>query len=198
MALNSDMSQEQAVEALRRSRRDPEAFAAFYDEHAERLLAYFARRVYDCEVALDLTAETFAQAYIGRVRFRGSTNEAATAWLYKIASRQLARMARKGIAERKALQRLGIETPDMTAEQEARIDELAALRNVRSALKMELARLSPQQREAVQLRIIQELSYSDVASRLNISEEAARARVSRALRSLGSALDRKLLVEEAG
>jgi hypothetical protein len=41
------MSAESAAEALRRSAREPEAFTRFYDEHAERLLAYMARRVYE-------------------------------------------------------------------------------------------------------------------------------------------------------
>ena len=94
------MGGEGGAEALRRSTREPEAFARFYDEHAEALLAYLAKRVFDADAALDLTAETFAQAYLARQRFRGSTDEAAAAWLYRIAKRQLARYFRKGRAER--------------------------------------------------------------------------------------------------
>src|SRR5512133_2251953 len=41
---------------------DPEAFGVFYDRHVRALLAYFARRTGDAEVAADLTAETFASA----------------------------------------------------------------------------------------------------------------------------------------
>lgn len=36
------------------------------------------------EVARDLTAETFAQAFRGRRRFRGTTEAEAPAWLYTI------------------------------------------------------------------------------------------------------------------
>lgn len=185
------MNREAAVQALRRSGRDPDAFVVFYDRHAERLLTYFAKRVFEAEVALDLTAETFAQAYLGRRRFRGSTDEAAAAWLYKIASRQLNRYIRKGVAERKALRRLAVETPRIDAGQEARIDELAELADLRGVLRIELSRLSPERREALQLRVIEELPYSEVAVRLDISEQAARARVSRALKALGSAMDDK-------
>ena len=56
------MNDESAARALRRSRREPEAFARFYEEHVESLLAYVMRRVWDVDVALDLTAESFAQA----------------------------------------------------------------------------------------------------------------------------------------
>jgi len=63
------------------------------------------RRVYDAEVALDLTAEVFAQAFRARRRFRGASDSAAAAWLYTIAKRQLQRCFRKGRAEQKALLR---------------------------------------------------------------------------------------------
>lgn len=183
------MGPESAVEALRRSAREPEAFAGFYDDHAEGLLAYLARRVYDVDAALDLTAETFAQAYLGRRRFRGSTDAAAAAWLYAIARRQLARYFRKGSVERRALRRLGIQPPQLDEEQQARIEELAELAALRSVLRVELGRLSPAHREALQLRIVEELPYPEVARRLSISEQTARARVSRGLKALAAALD---------
>ena len=46
-------------------RAEPEAFAVFYRRHVEALLAYFARRTRDAELAADLTAETFAAALGG-------------------------------------------------------------------------------------------------------------------------------------
>jgi DNA-directed RNA polymerase specialized sigma24 family protein len=41
----------------------------------------------------------------------------------------------------------------------------------------------------VRLRVVDELDYPTVADRLGISEQAARARVSRGLRVLASAVD---------
>jgi RNA polymerase sigma-70 factor (ECF subfamily) len=192
------MSHEKPVEALRRSAREPEAFVRFYDEHSENLLAYLARRVYEPEVAVDLTAEVFARAFAARARFRGSTDGQAAAWLYKIGRRELDRYFRRGHAERRALTRLGIQLPRLDEEQQARIEELARLGNLRGVLRAELERLSQAHREALRLRIVEELPYSEVASRLDISEQAARARVSRGLRALARALDRKnpLLVQE--
>jgi RNA polymerase sigma-70 factor (ECF subfamily) len=60
-----------------------------------------------------------------------------------------------------------------------------------------LARLSVEQRRALDLRIVQERSYAEVASDLGISELAARARVSRGLRALGRALDMQLAPGES-
>ena len=47
-----------AAGALRFSRWDPAAFAAFYREHSEPLLTYITRRVFDVDTAFDLTAES--------------------------------------------------------------------------------------------------------------------------------------------
>ena len=184
------MSHEKPVEALRRSAREPEAFVHFYDEHSENLLAYLPRRVYEPEVAVDLTAEVFARAFAARTHFRGSTDGQAAAWLYRIARRELARYFRKGTFERQALTRLGMQTPRLDEEQLARIEQLAQLEDLRSALRAGLERLSRAHQEALGLRIVEQLSYREVARRLDISEQAARARVSRGLKALAKALDR--------
>ena len=183
------MSHQEPFEALRRSAREPEAFVRFYDEHSENVLVYLARRVYEPEVAVDLTAEVFARAFAARARFRGSTDGQAAAWLYRIARRELARYFRKGAVERRALTRLGLQTPRLDEEQLGRIEELAQLEDLRSALRAGLERLSQTHREALGLRIVEQLSYREVASRLDISEQAARARVSRGLKALAKALD---------
>lgn len=183
------MNDEAPGAALRRSARESEAFVAFYDAYFERILAFMVRRVYDAAVALDLTAETFAQAYVGRSRYRGSTEGQAAAWVYRIAKRQVARYFRKGRAERRALARLGIQTPPLDRTQEAQIEEFAELHSLRETLRTELERLAPAHREALRLRVVDELSYGEVAARLGVSEQAARARVSRALKALAATLD---------
>ncbi len=169
----------------------------FYDHHAEGVLAYHARHAYDAEVALDLMSETFAQAYMSRMRFRGTTDAEAAGWLYRIAQRQLSRYFKRGQAQRKAMERLGIEPPLLDDEQQARIEELAGVPRLRNTLRAQLEHLSAGSRQALQLRVVRKsFPYSEVAKRLDISEQAARARVSRALRSLAAALDPSPYAEE--
>jgi RNA polymerase sigma-70 factor (ECF subfamily) len=168
---------------------DDVGFSALYRAAAQDLVIFFARRTYDAEVAADLMAETFAKAYLGRRRFRGSTEAEARAWLFGIARRRFAMYVRRGKAERRALRRLGLERPQLVEGEYARIEQLAGLDAMRGTLAEQLTRLAPAQRRALELRIVRELPYPDVAERLGISEQAARARVSRALRALGSALD---------
>jgi RNA polymerase sigma-70 factor (ECF subfamily) len=183
------MSEENSADLVRGSKHDPQIFALFYRRHFYPVLAFITRRVWDAEVALDLTAESFAQAYAARQRFRGTTPQEAEAWIFRIARRQLARYLRRGRLERRSLTRLGIEVPHLDAERRERIEELAGLDGVRALLRRELASLSAAQREALQLRVVDELSYAEVARHLEITEQAARLRVSRGLRALARALE---------
>jgi len=190
------MKLESPSEALRRSAAEPAAFAIFYDAHAKALLIYLARRACDPEVAADVTAESFARAFTRRKRFRGSTDGEAAAWLYTTADRELARYFRKGKVERRALRRLGVQAPYVDDEQQARIEELASLTDLRDAVRAALESISEANREALRLRVVEDVSYPEIARRLHISEPAARARVSRGLKFLASALNRDLRAKE--
>jgi RNA polymerase sigma-70 factor, ECF subfamily len=191
------MGNQPSAEALMRSKRDREAFTHFYALHVEALLAHILRRVYDVDLALDLTAETFARAFLRRARFRGSSDAEAVGWLYGIANRELAQYFRRGSAEKRALHRLALQAPRLTEEETERLREMVELDDLRALVRAELERLSEPQREALRLRVIDELQYVEVAKRLEITEGAARARVARGLKALALALDRKPALKEA-
>src|SRR5512132_2783426 len=63
------------------------------------------------------------------------------------------------------------------------------LSDLRVLVGRALRTLSAEQREVLELRIVRELDYPQIARRLGISEPTARARVSRGLRGLAAALD---------
>jgi RNA polymerase sigma factor (sigma-70 family) len=168
---------------------------ALYARHCDELLVFLVRRTTDTEVALDLWAETFAQALASRGRYRGSTEEEAGAWLFRIARRQLARYYRRGSAERRAMTRLRIERPKLDRDTEAEIIRRAGLEDVRRSLAAAVSVLSEEARQAITLRVLEELPYPDVAARLSISEQTARMRVSRGLRALGGLLDNQTIAE---
>jgi RNA polymerase sigma-70 factor (ECF subfamily) len=164
-------------------------FEALYDSSAERLLVYFTRRTLDPDAALDLWAETLAQAFGSWRRFRGSTEEDAIAWLYGIARRQWAGYLRRGYAERRALTRLGLERPTIDEADLERLIDLAGLEALRDRVGAALTGLPAEQQDALRLRVVEELPYPEVAARLNVTEPTARARVSRGLRKLSLTLE---------
>jgi RNA polymerase sigma factor (sigma-70 family) len=158
--------------------------AQLYRAHAPALLGFLARRVLLAEVAVDLMAETFARAYRDRASFRGEGTEEALAWVYGIARHVLASYARHGAVERRALHALGVQRRALTDTEYDRVEELAGLANLGARIDGELAALADDQRHAVRLRVVEERPYHEVAHALGVSEQTARARVSRALRAL--------------
>ena len=177
---------------------DTDEFARVYEAYSKRIVSFFVRRTYDAQLALDLAAETFAQAFSGRKRFRGDTEAELAAWLFAIADRQLIRYWRRGRAEQRAVKRLGVHVPQLAEDEAARIVELAGLADLRALVADELARLPEPTRAAVQLRVVEERAYAEVAELLGTSEVAARARVSRGLLALAAALDQAGLAEGQG
>ncbi|HEX9376883.1 MAG TPA: sigma-70 family RNA polymerase sigma factor [Actinomycetota bacterium] len=164
-----------------------DAFGTLYDRHAEALLRWFLRRTFDPETAAELTAETFAQAFVSRHRFRPQGG-GAVAWLYGIARHQLSRFRRSGAVAARARRRLGIRERELSDEDYDRIEELMDGEEVRGQVARAFALLSEEQREAVNLRVIEGRTYTEVASLTGLTEQTARARVSRGLRRMGALL----------
>jgi RNA polymerase sigma-70 factor (ECF subfamily) len=66
-----------------------------------------------------------------------------------------------------------------------RVDDRIAATSLAPALTSAVSALPKEQRRALELRVLQQLDYEEVAGRLGCSQNAARLRVSRALRALG-------------
>jgi RNA polymerase sigma-70 factor (ECF subfamily) len=168
---------------------DADRFMALYERERELVMVFVARHTLDVWVAADLTAETFALALCSWSRLRDRSEGEVRGWLLTVARRQVSRYLRRSRVEQRAVQRLGIRVPAMSEDDVAAIERRAELGGLRAALGTELERLSLEQREALRLRVVEERSYPDVARLLGITEQAARARVSRGLRALARALD---------
>jgi RNA polymerase sigma factor (sigma-70 family) len=176
------------AELLGASGKDPGAFRLLYERWAEPLLGYCYRRTLDPEVALELVAETFAIAYAKRHRFR-DRGRPVGAWLYGIARRELARYHRRRRVELRAIGRLAVQLPILDQPSIERVEELVDAAWWRTTLDGALARLSEAERDAVRLRVVEQLDYPTVAARLGCSEQAARTRVHRGLGRLAARLE---------
>jgi RNA polymerase sigma-70 factor (ECF subfamily) len=163
---------------------DADAFAGLYRRYAQTLLLYFQRRVHDPELAMDLIGEVFATALDRREQYRGSDEGELSGWLWAIARSTLRDHERRGATERRGAARLGVERRALTDREIERIEELAGFAQLRERIAAYLAELPPDQRIAVQLRVIDDLTYQEVADRMGTNIPAARAHVSRGLRRL--------------
>lgn len=162
---------------------DPDAFAVFYRRHVRGVLAFFRRHVTSAEVALDLTAETFAAALEGSRRYQPRP-EPARSWLYGIAWNKLHEAHRLGRAEDAARRALGMTPIVLDDEGVERIERLTE----GAALEL-LEDLPGDQRDAVRARIVEDRSYSEIAAELRCSQSVIRKRVSRGVRAIRAKME---------
>ncbi|HXC46485.1 MAG TPA: sigma-70 family RNA polymerase sigma factor [Solirubrobacteraceae bacterium] len=171
---------------------EPDEFTRLYRRYAQSLLLFFQRRVQDPEIAVDLMADTFTMAFDRREQFRGGSEDELSGWLWSIAQSILRAHERHGEAAERGARRLGRERRALADREIERIEELAGLDQLRDAVRRGVAQLPVDQREAVRLRVLKDLSYSEISEQLGVSVQAIRMRVSRALRQLADDLDRDL------
>ena len=175
------------AELLRKTRHDPEAFVGFYARHFRPVLAYFWTRTRDRDMSADLTAETFAGALIGADRYdpaKGTPQQ----WLYGIANNQLKAMWRSQRVSLRARRRLEVATPATPDSGWEEIEGIEAGID-RDRLATALARVPAKSREAVRLRIIEQLDYGEIARRMGCARSSARSLVFRGLRRLSDEFD---------
>jgi RNA polymerase sigma factor (sigma-70 family) len=165
------------AELLAASESDAGAFRVLYDRYAQRIHRYHVRRCRDAEAALDLVAETFAQAWCSRRAFRDEAEGSAAPWLYGIARNVLLQSVRRERLEDSARQRLG-------ALEDVRGSRVAPDESWLEGVDELLDTLPAEQRRVLELRVIEDMSYSRIATHLAITPENARTKVHRALKAL--------------
>lgn len=168
-------------ELLAATATTPECFGEFYRRHERSVLRAFLHRGQDAEVAADLTAETFAVALTVAPRFAPGPTP-AVAWLFGIARNVLLASLRRGRVEDATRRRLGMQRLLLDEDLVAAIDRLAA--------EETLTALDAIEREAIAGRVLDDLSYDELAQRLACSEQVVRQRVSRGLKRLRTAKER--------
>ena len=131
----------------------------------------------------ELTAETFASA----LESIGSYDPAkgrADQWLFGIARNVLGKSHRRGRVEAAARERFGM--PRLVLDDHA-METISRL-TASDEATLALAELPPEQRQAIEARVIGERNYTDIARELRCSEAVVRKRVSRGLRALRTRL----------
>lgn len=176
------------AELLDAAGHDPAAFRELYDRHAVAVHAFALRRVGSPEAALEITAETFARAWYSRRKFRDQRDGTVLPWLYGVAANVIRESARRRRMASRAIDRLGV---TIGLDRVQTVPDPSWVDGLDADLQAALAALSPDERAAVVGRVMEDISYDQLAVALECSPETARARVSRGLSNL-----RRVLQEE--
>lgn len=164
------------------------AFVEFYDEYFPGLLRWFQVRTAAADVAADLCAETFASALASLPRFDAQLGSPG-AWLYGIAKNELRTWNRRRRVDNSARTKLGVRLEPPHADELDLVDVRVDLEAMIGPLHTALGGLSRDTRRVLELRIVEQRPYSQIAQIMGCKENAARVRVSRALSALLETLD---------
>jgi RNA polymerase sigma-70 factor (ECF subfamily) len=149
---------------------------ALYLCHGRALLGYLGRWFGRAEAAEDLLHETFVQALQGTDRL----NEAASprAWLFGIARRVGLRALRRRRMETRAARRIAEASAAPARPEDDRLDRL----------RRAVGALAPAHREPLELRLLEDLSYEEIADVLGLPVGTVRSRLHHAVRRLRETL----------
>jgi len=151
---------------------DPLTFGQLLERHERELFAYALRLSGQRADAEDLYQDTFLAAFRAWPPPRRGNERA---WLYKIATN-------RAIDRERRSRRIVASTDDLALAAPERDDVTLA------DLAVAIRTLPVGQRAAFALRKVQGLPYEEIAVALECSEDAARARVSEALKKVKAAV----------
>lgn len=170
------------VEAARQG--DQDAFASLIQLYEKRVFALTLRMCGSAEDAAEAAQDAFLAAWQGLPFFRGESS--FSTWLYRLASNACIDLLRREKRHRTAAgpslndEEVHLDAPDPAPTPH----EAAEQRELREAIEKGLQSLSPQHREVLILREIQQLSYEEIARSLDLDVGTVKSRISRARRQL--------------
>jgi RNA polymerase sigma-70 factor (ECF subfamily) len=173
------------AQVIAASRADPLVFATVFDRHYDAIHRYLARRV-GSDLADDLAAETFTEAFDVRLRFDVAHADARP-WLFGIATNLLRHHRRSEARRLRAYARLDrpADGDDGFGGVETRLDAQRAASSIAAAV----GHLSADERDALLLFAWADLRYEEIALALRIPIGTVRSRLNRARLRLRELID---------
>ena len=158
--------------------------------HTRRVFAICYRFTGSDNEAQDLTQEVFLRVFRSLKSFRAGEGSFAV-WLSRLTRNLLIDHYRRTKLER-ATDSIEEQLPmlEETSAMSARTDGLVAGREASELLQSALQKLSPELRETVILRDLEELEYREIAQVLNVPEGTVKSRLNRGRAELARVLRR--------
>jgi RNA polymerase sigma-70 factor, ECF subfamily len=164
----------------RLQRRDPQALADLYDRYGRLVFSLILRVVRDKGIAEDLVQETFLRVW-NRVQGFEAGKGSIAPWLLAVArNRAIDYLRSAGGRERNAMELEETVHPALSSDMEQSLLDSDRIRRVKAAMD----KLSPNQRQAIELAYFEGLSQSEMAARMGQPLGTVKTWVRTALRSL--------------
>jgi RNA polymerase sigma factor (sigma-70 family) len=170
----TDLSDEALLALV--ARGDDDALAALYDRYGRLAYAVSLRVIRDPGLAQDAVQEAFLAAWRTAAAFEPARGTAAT-WLLTLVHRRSVDIVRRE-------QRRRSEPLPESASHAGAADEDAVIRDRRRTVQEALARLPPDQRQALELAYYAGLTQSELAEQLGLPLGTVKSRMFAALARL--------------
>lgn len=166
------------------ARSSPLTAAHLHEHYLDAVFGYVSRRVSGRAEAEDVTAEVFAAAFIGLARWRG---DAPLPWLLGIAHRKVADSLRRSGNRKETLTSEltgGAVVADRLMQSETGLkhgpEQIAQQQEAHRHIRALVDSLRPDQREALLLQYVEELSIAEVGVVMGRSPQAVNSLLQRA------------------
>lgn len=185
---------------IRRAQRgDADAFEQLLLEHQKNVYNLCYRMAGNPDDAMDLSQETFLRAWRCLDQYQFAS--AFSTWLYRLCSNICIDFLRR----RRRQQTVPLTFEDADGEEQTYAvpdaqplpEEQVELKLTRETLAAAMAQLLPEHRAVLQLRVVNEMSYEQIADVLDIQSGTVKSRLSRARNQLKKILERGNLSRRA-
>ena len=185
---------------IRRAQRgDADAFEQLLLEHQKNVYNLCYRMAGNPDDAMDLSQETFLRAWRCLDQYQFAS--AFSTWLYRLCSNICIDFLRR----RRRQQTVPLTFEDADGEEQTYAvpdaqplpEEQVELKLTRETLAAARAQLLPEHRAVLQLRVVNEMSYEQIADVLDIQIGTVKSRLSRARNQLKKILERGNLSRRA-
>ena len=185
---------------IRRAQRgDADAFEQLLLEHQKNVYNLCYRMAGNPDDAMDLSQETFLRAWRCLDQYQFAS--AFSTWLYRLCSNICIDFLRR----RRRQQTVPLTFEDADGEEQTYAvpdaqplpEERVELKLTRETLAAAMAQLLPEHRAVLQLRVVNEMSYEQIADVLDIQIGPVKSRLSRARNQLKKILERGNLSRRA-
>ncbi|MBA7669708.1 RNA polymerase sigma factor YlaC [subsurface metagenome] len=162
-----------------KARTQADALGRLYEMYYERIFRFCVHRLFNKEIAEDVTSTVFLEVARSIRTFKGRTVQDFQNWLYAIAANQANAYIRKTSRRKELLQEAVGST---TASATDSTDDSSELDWPR--LYVAILKLKPQHQTIVTLRFFENLKYEQLAKILNVKEATVRVTLHRILNEL--------------
>jgi RNA polymerase sigma-70 factor (ECF subfamily) len=162
-----------------KAKTQAEALGRLYEMYYDRVFRFCVCRLFNKEIAEDVTSAVFLHVARGIRSFKGQSEQDFRNWLYAIAANQANAYIRKTSRRRKLLAEAAgsmkpatVESIDMSSEPDW------------PRLYAAILKLKPQHQTIVTLRFFENFSYEQISQILNVKELTLRVTLHRILNQL--------------